>query len=152
VNGGFESGTLAGWTTAINHTSGNPEATATVTAAQHHSGSYSALLGGAGTAEPNGDSCLYQDFATSGGTYSFYYLPFSADSVNFDWQEAYLRPAGTAGCAETGTRLFKVASNARAWTQAAAAVGAGSYQAYFNVHEDGIGDDTYMYLDDVGVQ
>jgi hypothetical protein len=28
-------------------------------------------------------------------------------------------------------------------------LGAGSYQIYFGVHEDGYGDPTYMYVDDV---
>jgi hypothetical protein len=45
-----------------------------------------------------------------------------------------------------------VASNARAWTQVSRALSPGSYQAYVNVREDGLGDDTYMYLDDVTVQ
>src|SRR5258708_21479403 len=45
------------------------------------------------------------------------------------------------------TTLFR----SQAWTLASTILGAGSYQAYFNAHEDGGTDPTYLYLDDVNV-
>jgi hypothetical protein len=146
VNGGFEAGSLAGWTAGD---AGTRAVYPQATTAQHRSGAYSALVGGNGSPEPKGDSCLYQTFTTPGGTFSAWYLPFTADVVAYDWQEGYLRAPGTSNCGESGTQLFKLASNARAWTQVSRNLAAGSYQAYFNVHEDGFGDDTYLYLDDV---
>ena len=122
-----------------------------VVSSQHHSGSH-ALQVGSSSPEPNGDACAYQSFTSGAGTYTAYYLPFSTDTITYDWQEAYLRNAGTVGCGESGTQLFKVASNSQTWTQVSQPVAAGSHQAYFNVHEDGYGDPTCMCVDGVAVQ
>lgn len=151
TNGGFEAGSLSGWTTAVSQASGNAAVAPQVSSAQHHSGNYSTLVGGTSTTEPSGDSCIYQNFTTSGGTFSAWYLPYdpSGDTITYDWQEAYLRPTGTTGCGESGTQLFKVEANSQAWTQVSTTLASGSYQIYFNVHEDGYGDPSYMYVDDV---
>jgi hypothetical protein len=152
ANSGFESGGLGAWqTSTLQVPGGNAVTPPQVVSAQHHTGSYSLLLGGTGPTEPRGDACAYQNFSTTGGTYSAYYRPFSTDSVSYDWQEAYLRANGTSGCAASGTKLFKLASRTQAWTQVTRALPAGNYQAYFNVHGDGYGDLTYMYVDDLSI-
>ncbi|MDB5075989.1 MAG: hypothetical protein JWO42_2168 [Chloroflexi bacterium] len=150
TNGGFELGVLGAWQTSTVQLAGNAVTAPQVVSAQHHTGNYSLLLGGTGPTEPQGDACAYQNFSTSGGTYSAYYLPFTTDTITYDWQEGYLRASGTTGCSESGTLLFKVASNAQSWTQVTRTMAPGNYQAYFNVRGDGFGDLTYMYVDDVG--
>jgi hypothetical protein len=153
ANGGFESG-LSGWTSAGVSGLGVP-ASSTYTA---HSGSSSASVGvrgplTAGQSEPNGDNCLYQNESFSGShTLTFYYKPYdvNGDTITYDWQEGYYRASGAGGCGESGTQLFKVESNSQVWATINAAV-TGPGQIYFNVHEDGYGDPSAMYVDDVSI-
>jgi hypothetical protein len=150
INGGFENG-LTGWTTG-----GVAPPAASNT--QVHSGSGSALLGTVSPAnEPTGESTLAQTVAipSSGTTtLSFWYWPATTDntcsgsSCTFDWQEAQIQ--STSG--QTLASVFKSNSNSQKWTQVTFNMTPYAGQnvvLYFNVHQDGGGDPTWMYLDDV---
>jgi hypothetical protein len=122
-----------------------------------HTGSYAARIGVQtllnGVTEPAGDDCLYQNVALSGThSLSLYYAPYdlNADTITYDWQEAYWRPFGITGCSETGLQIFKVESNSQAWTAAGLQV-SGNGQIYFNVHGDGFTDPTALYVDDIRI-
>ena len=146
VNGGFEAGNLSGWATS-------GASAPTVSTAQHHGGSYSAVLGAATGGEPNGNSSLTQTIIVPSGatTLSFYYWAASSDSIRYDWQEAQIRNTSGTSLAQ----VFKVCSNTRTWTHVTFNISAyrgQTIQLYFNDHMDGYGDLTWMYLDDVTVQ
>ena len=151
-NGGFESG-LSPW-------AAGGVAPPVVSTAKAHSGSASAVLGTLTGSEPFGDSTLTQALTLPSGTstLSFWYWPASTDSLCsgsgcvYDWQEAQLR--STSGA--TLATLFKLDSNAQAWTQVTVNTSPYAGQTvvlWFNVHQDGANpaDDTSMYLDDVAV-
>jgi hypothetical protein len=146
-NGGFETGDLSCWTP------GGVYTPFTVTS-QKHTGSYSAQLGSAGPSEPNGDSYVYQTITipstTSRATLTFWYWPFTTDTITYDWQEAQVRNTSGGLLAQ----IFKVASNSQTWTQVTfdlTPYKGQTIQLYFNAHGDGYGDLTYMFLDDVAV-
>ena len=70
----------------------------------------------------------------------------------YDWQEAQIR--NTSGT--TLASVFKLNSNAQAWTQVtfnASPYAGQTIVLWFNVHSDGANppDDTWMYVDDVAV-
>ena len=149
VNGGFEAATLSGWCIGGVGQGGRP-----IASTNHpHSGSRSAWLGVDSGGEPNGDNCMYQNVSLS-GTHTLKFYDFlvnnNGDTSTYDWQEAYWRPYGTTGCAEAGTRLFKLESNHQAWYADSYSV-TGPGQIYFNVHEDGGSDPSAMYIDDVSI-
>jgi hypothetical protein len=150
VNPGFESGTLSSWSSP-----GVAPAPA-VTNSWAHSGGYSARLGTVGTngAEPSGDSTVVQSVAipssANTATLSFWYWGATTDSVTYDWQEAQVRDASGAKLAQ----VMRTASNTQVWTQVifdATAYKGRTVQLWFNVHQDGYGDLTYMYVDDVSL-
>jgi thermitase len=149
-NGGFESGAFSPWVTG----GGAPSPVLSTT--QTHTGLYSAQLGQSAGAEPTGDSSVYQTVQVSipsgatKATLTFWYWPYTTDTVTFDWQECQIR--NTSGA--TLAQVMKIASNAQSWQQVTydlTTYNGQTIQVYFNDHEDGSGDLTYMYLDDVAL-
>jgi hypothetical protein len=146
-DGGFESGTLTCWQSG-------GAFLPVISTQQAHGGSFAAQLGATGTPEPNGDSWLYQTVAiptnADSPTLSFWYWPWTADVVTYDWQEAQIRDTHGNMLAQ----IFKLASNTQTWTKVTydlTPYKGQTIQIYFNAHEDGAGDLTYMYLDDVSI-
>jgi len=81
---------------------------------------------------------------------TFWYWAATTDSITYDWQEAQIRNSSGAILAQ----VLRTASNAQNWTQVsfdATAYKGQTVQLWFNVHQDGYGDLTYMYLDDVSL-
>jgi subtilisin family serine protease len=148
ANGDFEAATpFSGWTV------GGGKPTPSISTLKVHSLTRSALAGWTGASgEPLGDSWIQQQLTvpSAGGTLNMWVWQFTTDSVRYDWQTCELRNTG-------GTRLttfFKQAGNARAWQKRSYSLTTWKGQAvvlWCNVHEDGYGDETYMYLDDVSV-
>jgi hypothetical protein len=138
-NGGFESGSLTGWTTA---------GTTAVVNSGAHSGTYAARVGG--TSPTNGDSSIAQTFTapTGAGQLSFWYSLTCPDTVTYDWATATLADT-TAGT--TTTVLAKTCTNGQGWKQITSAVTAGhSYTLTLVSHDDNYaGDATYTLYDDV---
>jgi hypothetical protein len=149
-NGGFETGDFTSWVIL------DQNATPVVTNTQAHSGTYSGFVGDAPdgfcgfAAEANGDSSFYQEFTVPAGTstLSFWHWDCTTDSITFDWQDAYITDTN-GNILQT---ILHVCDDNQVWVNAMVDMSAYAGQtvrAEFLVHEDGAGDLTGMYVDDV---
>jgi serine protease len=139
VNGGFESGSLSGWTSS---------GITSVTTSGPHSGSYAAQVG---DTNPSNTSSIVQTFtAASGNTkVSFWYDVVCPDTVTYDWATATLKDNTTN---TTKTVLAKTCVNpSSGWKSVSSAITAGhSYTLTLTSHDDNYpGDPTYTKYDDV---
>jgi hypothetical protein len=97
-----------------------------------------------------GDSSFYQTFVvpSGGATLSYWYRPYSEDTIDYDWQDAYITDANDNVLAT----IMHVCTNTQVWTQVnydlASFVGQ-TIRVKFLVHGDAGGDATNMYVDDV---
>ena len=114
TNGGFETGSLGGWT-ATGPATG-------VTTSGPHSGTYAALLGS--TSPINGTSSIAQTFTVPTGTATlgFWYNVTCPDTVTYDWATATLKD-NTSGT--TTTVLAKTCVSSSGWVHVTKAVIAG---------------------------
>src|SRR6266550_7124839 len=156
-NGGFETGNFSPW--VIDSSVPAP----LVTTIWSHSGSHSALCGGdlpvqlcggVFPAPPSGDSSFYQDFGPvpPGAVLSFWHWdcnpPFA--SIDFAWQDAYI----TDSDGNILQTIYHQAVNCQSWVQQTVDLSPWVGQTIgvkFLVHQDGFGDLTTMFVDDVGV-
>ncbi len=142
ANPGFETGSLASWTTS-----------GTVAARPYpHTGSYSAALG---ASTPTTDSSISQTVTmpAAANTLSFWYKITCPDSVTYDWASATLKDNVTG---TTVTVLGNTCTNTNTWVQASTSVTSmrgHSVTLTLNNHDDNYsGDPTYTDYDDVNVQ
>jgi len=144
TNGGFETGDFVpGWT--IDGTNNVPA----VSTANPHSGTYSALVGRVAAGEPLGDSSFYQELSVppNGGTLRFWHWDYTTDPV-FDWQAAYITDAED----NILLTIFHWSQNTYAWYRQDVDLtpyAGQTVRVKFLVHQDGYGDYTGMYIDDV---
>lgn len=151
-NGGFETGDFTGW--VIDGTNNPPLVVNTLS----HSGTFSALIGGDGTpqghcpsgAEPTGDSSFYQQFTVpvNGGTLTFWHWDCFPDDIDFDYQDAYITDSN-GNILQT---IFHLQDQSRTWLKEAvdmAPYAGQTVRIKFLVHQDGFGDITDMFVDDV---
>ncbi len=143
TNGGFETGSLSGWT--------GSGALYGVTTSSPHSGSFAAMLGSTSTAT-NGASSIKQTFTapTGSSTLSFWYDVTCPDTVTYDWATATLKDNTTG---TTTTVLAKTCTLGKGWIQVTHAITAGhSYTLTLTSRDDNYpGDPTGTEYDDVTV-
>ena len=144
-NSGFETGTFAPW--VIQDRSPAP----IISTDQHLSGSYSAHIGSFPGLETSGDSSFYQTVmipATGTSNLFFWTWRRTADTIASDWQDVYVTDASGNILAT----LLHSCSNTQAWTSGAfdmAPFAGMTVRIKFLVHENGGGNSTDMFVDDV---
>lgn len=139
TNGGFETGSLSGWTTT---------GTTAVTTSGPHSGTYAAQVGG--TSPTNGTSSVSQSFTAPSGSpqLGFWYKVTCPDTVTYDWATATLTDTTSN---TTSTVLPKTCTNGAGWKQVSTALTVGhNYNLTLSSKDDNYaGDPTYTLYDDV---
>ncbi len=138
TNGGFEAGTLSGWTTA---------GSTSVTTSGPHSGTYAAMVG---STSPSGTSSIAQSFtapATS-PSLSFWYNVTCPDTVTYDWATATLLDTTTN---TTTTVLAKTCVANSGWKQVTKTLTPNDNYTLTLISKDDnyAGDPTYTLYDDV---
>jgi hypothetical protein len=143
VNGGFETGSLSGWSSS--------GVLAPAAVATPHSGSYSARLGS--STAYNGDSTLKQTVVIPSGNsrLTFWYQPHCPDTLTYD--QIQMQIQNTAGT--TLATPLNVCSNSGAWTQVTFDTSTYAGQTVvlrLNTHDDGYASDpTYALYDDIAI-
>ena len=145
-NPGFETGSLSPWTScgSVNDVS--------VTTAQAHSGSYSALIGMTSKPEVDGTAGVCQTVTVpSDATLTFWVYEGTTDTVEYADQEAdVLSTSGTQL-----TQLYKEANTTTGWVEKSFSLSAyagETVQLYFGVKGNGYSKDyIYEYLDDASL-
>jgi len=151
-NGGFETGAFPPWSVL------DQNATPVVTNMQAHSGTFSGFIGdspdgfcGFMNNEANGDSSFYQQFtvpAVGISALSFWHWDCTQDTIESDWQDAYITDVNGNilqtifhQCLDTETWMNTIVDTTPLAGQ--------TVRIKFLVHEDGFGDLTGMFVDDV---
>ena len=129
-----------------------------VSNALSHNGTYAAFAGGSlplqfcgfGN-EPSGDSSFYQEFGPvpAGAVLSFWHWDCTG-LFDFDYKAAYI--TDTSG--NILLTIYSQAANCQSWVQQTVDLSPWVGQTIgvkFLVHQDGAGDLTVMFVDDVGV-
>jgi hypothetical protein len=124
---------------------------------QAHSGTFSGFVGDApdgfcgfnANSEANGDSSFYQQFTVpaGGGTLSFWHWDCTTDTIDFDWQDAYITDIN-GNILQT---IFHQCLDTEAWVNEMVDLtpfAGQTVRVEFLVHEDGFGDLTGMFVDD----
>jgi hypothetical protein len=143
-NQGFETGSFPPW--AIDGFSNPP----VVTTDNPHSGTFSALAGSVSGPEPTGNSQFYQQFGPvpAGAILSFWHWDYSTDAITFDWQDAYITNAN----GQILQIIFHQCQNGQTWLNTTVDMtpyAGQTVRVKFVVHQNGAGDNTGMYVDDV---
>src|SRR4029450_10230048 len=145
TNGGVDTGSFSPWLIA------DPNPAPVLTTVQHHSGTRSALLGRVSGSEPFGNSSFYQQIhvPAAGGTLSYWWRGATRGSPPRDYQDVYV--TNTSGailatiqhtCVSTGWvhKTFNMTPYAGQ-----------TVRIKFLVHQNGAGDNTWMYVDDISL-
>jgi hypothetical protein len=147
ANGGFESGSFTpGW--MVSGTGPGP----VVNGANPHTGNFSALLGNVIPPEPVAETLVYQQFTVpaNGATLGFWHWDHTTDNITHDWQDAYV----TDGNGTILQTIFHHCANTQVWVHETVDLtpyAGQNVRVAFLVHQDGSGNETGMYVDDVAV-
>lgn len=159
INGDFETPGLIGWSYAYTCAPTNFVSNPLPEDFQiPHSGGSSVMLGSSGTAEVEGDSFLMQWVTVPAGPcprLNFWYLAGSQENdltAHYDYQQCQLWDF--AACHTVLATVLDTTTNSLEWNYVSydlsAFVGQ-SFLVVFKVHQDGYGDTTSMYVDDVSI-